>query len=169
MEGHDRSERLKAFIPNMEDVVADYLAFFTLIVPNYPNLLKFLFGESMGDALCLLIECTKPKSFNGAILIASMCKISDKERLRWPIPKVLMFVPKFASSLAIVPTTDLAAVMNLMRYARKPRVGTMMELLQAMDYLSSQLSNVNIPFIVLHGNVDVVTDPEVADDCFTIK
>ncbi|KAI3498812.1 hypothetical protein L1887_34597 [Cichorium endivia] len=182
MEGHGRSEGLKAFVPNVDDVVADYLAFFTSIVNSTDfkdkNLPKFLFGESMGGAICLLIELNKPKFFNGAILIAPMCKISDKVRPKWPIPEVLMFVSKFAPSLAIVPTADLVdksvkvpekkiiAVMNPMRYTGKPRLGTVMELLRVTDYLSRKLSDVGIPFIVLHGNADVVTDPEVSKELY---
>ncbi|KAL7606818.1 caffeoylshikimate esterase [Lactuca sativa] len=182
MEGHGRSEGLKAFVPNVDDVVADYLAFFSSVVTstdaNYQNLPKFLFGESMGGAICLLIECKRPKFFDGAILIAPMCKISDKVRPSWPIPEILMFVSKFAPSLAIVPTADLVdksvkvpekriiAGMNPVRYTGKPRLGTVVELLRVTEYLSSQLSNVNIPFIVLHGNADVVTDPEVSKDLY---
>ncbi|XP_024988259.1 caffeoylshikimate esterase [Cynara cardunculus var. scolymus] len=182
MEGHGRSEGLKAFVPNVDYVVEDYLAFFDSIItsadPNYQNLPKFLFGESMGGAICLLIECKRPNFFDGAILIAPMCKISDKVRPSWPIPEILMFVSKFAPTLAIVPTADLVdksvkvpekriiGGMNPMRYTGKPRLGTVTELLRVTDYLSRRLSDVNIPFIVLHGNADAVTDPAVSEELY---
>ncbi|KAI3745506.1 hypothetical protein L1987_58620 [Smallanthus sonchifolius] len=107
-----------------------------------------------------------------------MCKISYKVRPRWPIPEILMFVSKFAPTLAIVPTADLVdksvkvpekriiGAMNPMRYTGKPRLGTVTELLRVTEYLSSRLSEVNIPFIVLHENADAVTDPAVSEELY---
>ncbi|KAK1424675.1 hypothetical protein QVD17_20010 [Tagetes erecta] len=181
MEGHGRSEGLKAFVPDVNAVVDDYVAFFTSIVDSksdYKTLPKFLFGESMGGAICVLIQFCKPEFFNGAVLIAPMCKISDKVRPNWPIPEILMFVSKFAPTLAIVPTADLVdksvkvpekriiGAMNPMRYTGKPRLGTVMELLRVTDYLSKRLSEVELPFIVLHGDADVVTDPDVSVELY---
>ncbi|KAK9051731.1 hypothetical protein SSX86_028359 [Deinandra increscens subsp. villosa] len=182
MEGHGRSEGLKAFVPDVDAVVEDYLAFFTSIVDStdrsYGNVPKFLFGESMGGAICLLTQFSRSDFFDGAILIAPMCKISDKVRPKWPIPEILMFVSKFAPTLAIVPTADLVdksvkvpekrviGAMNPMRYTGKPRLGTVMELLRVTDYLSRRLSEVSIPFILLHGDADVVTDPAVSKELY---
>lgn len=128
----------------------------------------------MGGAISLLINFRNPDFFNGAILIAPMCKISDKVRPRWPIPEILTFVSKFAPTLAIVPTADLVeksvkvhekkviGLMNPMRYTGKPRLGTVVELLRVTDYVSNRLGDVDLPFIVLHGSADVVTDPDVS-------
>ncbi|KAL8228159.1 hypothetical protein R6Q57_015743 [Mikania cordata] len=182
MEGHGRSEGLKAFVADVNAVVDDYIAFFTSIVDstdeNNRNIPKFLFGESMGGAICLLIQFTRPDFFDGAILIAPMCKISDKVRPKWPIPEILMFISKFAPTLAIVPTADLVdksvkvpakriiGTMNPVRYTGKPRLGTVTELLRVTDYLNRRLSDVKIPFIVLHGDADVVTDPAVSEELY---
>lgn len=182
MESHGRSEGLKAFVPNVDAVVEDYISYFESIINstdnNYQTLPRFLYGESMGGAICLLIQFNKPNFFNGAILIAPMCKISDKVRPRWPIPEILMFVARFAPTLAIVPTADLVdksvkvpekrviGVMNPMRYTGKPRLGTVTELLRVTDYLSNRLSEVEIPFIVLHGDADAVTDPAVSEELY---
>ncbi|GFZ06241.1 alpha/beta-Hydrolases superfamily protein [Actinidia rufa] len=50
--------------------------------------------------------------------------------------------------------------MNPMRYRGKPRLGTVVELLRVTDYVSDKLGDVRIPFIVLQGSADVVTDPD---------
>ncbi|KAI7742890.1 hypothetical protein M8C21_032435 [Ambrosia artemisiifolia] len=180
MEGHGKSQGLKAFVPNVNDVVEDYLAFFTSLLDSndyYYKVPKFLFGESMGGAICLLIQFSK-RLFDGAVLVAPMCRISDKVRPKWPIPEILMFVSRFAPTLAIVPTADLVdksvkvaekrliGTMNPMRYTGKPRLGTVMELLRVTDYLSGRLSEVELPFIVLHGDADAVTDPEVSKELY---
>ncbi|KAJ0011208.1 hypothetical protein Pint_32999 [Pistacia integerrima] len=53
--------------------------------PSFNVLPRFLYGESMGGAIC----------FDGAILVAPTCKISDKVKPRWPIPQILIFLGKF--------------------------------------------------------------------------
>lgn len=174
--GHGHSDGLKAYVPDVDQVIDSCLAYFKSVIVDHSAMLlpTFLFGESMGGAICLLMSLKCPDMFKGAVLIAPMCKISDKVRPRWPIPEILTFLGKFVPTLPIVPTPDLIdksvkvpekrviAAMNPLRYNGKPRLGTVMELLRVTDYLSSKLSEVTIPFIVLHGEADVVTDPNVS-------
>ncbi|CAM8912002.1 unnamed protein product [Rhodiola kirilowii] len=180
LEGHGRSDGLKAFVPNVDLVVQDCVSFFTSIKqnPNFHNLPTFLFGESMGGAICLLIHLQNPNSFNGAILIAPMCKISDKVKPKFPIPQILTVLAKLLPTLPIVPTADLLdksvkvdakkiiGAQNPNRYTGKPRLGTVLELLRVTDLLSKKLPDVTLPFLVAHGSADVVTDPEVSVELY---
>ncbi|XP_061349508.1 caffeoylshikimate esterase-like [Gastrolobium bilobum] len=182
LEGHGQSQGLKAFVPSVDLVVQDCLSFFTSIKkdPNFNGLPCFLYGESMGGAICLMIHSADPKGFQGAILVAPMCKISDNVRPRWPIPQILTFIARFFPTLPIVPTPDLLyksikvdhkkviAGMNPMRYRGKPRLGTVVELLRVTDLLNQRLCDVNLPFIVLHGSADVVTDPNVSMELYEV-
>lgn len=176
IEAHGRSQGLKAYVPNVDLVIQDCLSFFNFIKqdPEFHGLPSFLYGESMGGAICLLIHLSNPRGFDGAILVAPMCKISENMKPRWPIPEILSFVAKFFPTLPIVPTADVLSksikveekkkigLMNPMRYSGKPRLGTVVELVRVTDYLSKRLSDISIPFIVLHGSADVVTDPNVS-------
>lgn len=176
LEGHGRSEGLRAYVPNVDLVVEDCVSFFNSIKQDvsFHGLPSILYGESMGGAICLLIHLSNPNSFQGAVLAAPMCKISDNVRPRWPIPQILTFLARFFPTLPIVPTPDLMdksvkvpekkiiAGMNPFRYTGKPRLGTVVELLRITDYLSQQLGEVKLPFIVLHGSADSVTDPDVS-------
>ncbi|XP_065879588.1 caffeoylshikimate esterase [Euphorbia lathyris] len=180
IEGHGRSQGLKAFVPNVDLVVKDCVFYFNWIKenPQFHGLPSFLYGESMGGAICLMIHLSNPNGFDGAILVAPMCKISDKIKPRWPIAEILSVVAKFLPTLAIVPTADVleASVkveekkkigqMNPLRYHGKPRLGTVLELLRVTDCLSRRISEVKIPFLVLHGNADVVTDPNVSRELY---
>lgn len=110
----------------------------------------------------------------GAVLIAPMCRISEQVKPRWPIPQILTFIGRFLPTLPIVPSADLLdksirvpekkviATQNPMRYNGRPRLGTVIELLRVTEYLSQRLWKVDIPFIVVHGSDDVVTDPNVS-------
>lgn len=182
LQGHGKSQGLKAFVPNVDLVVQDCLSFFDSIKKdqNFSGLRCFLYGESMGGAICLLIHFADPNGFHGAILVAPMCRISDKVRPRWPIPQILTFLARFFPTWAIVPAPDLLfksvkvdekkviANMNPRRYRGKPRLGTVVELLRITDYLSQRLCDVEIPFVVLHGSADVVTDPNVSRELFEV-
>uniref|UniRef100_A0A7N0V059 Serine aminopeptidase S33 domain-containing protein n=1 Tax=Kalanchoe fedtschenkoi TaxID=63787 RepID=A0A7N0V059_KALFE len=180
LEGHGRSDGLKAFVPNVNLVVEDCVSFFTSVKqnPDFQNLPAFLFGESMGGAICLLIHLRNPNSFTGAVLIAPMCKISDKVKPKFPIPQILTALAKLLPTLPIVPTADLLvksvkvdakkliAAQNPNRYTGKPRLGTVLELLRVTDLLSRSLSDVTLPFLVAHGSADAVTDPEVSVELY---
>ncbi|KAF8370175.1 hypothetical protein HHK36_003739 [Tetracentron sinense] len=180
LEGHGLSQGLKAFVPNVDLVIDDCFSFFNSIKqkPEFHGLPSFLFGESMGGAICLLIHFRDTRAWNGAILVAPMCKISDNVKPKWPIPEILTFVAKFLPTLPIVPTADLVdksvkvaekkivATMNPVRYRGKPRLGTVLELLRVTDYLDSKLHEVELPFIVLHGSADGVTDLEVSRNLY---
>lgn len=132
----------------------------------------------MGGAICLLIQFADPLGFDGAVLVAPMCKISDKVRPKWPVDQFLIMISRFLPTWAIVPTEDLLeksikveekkpiAKRNPMRYNEKPRLGTVMELLRVTDYLGKKLKDVSIPFIIVHGSADAVTDPEVSRELY---
>ncbi|KAI4296664.1 hypothetical protein L6164_036605 [Bauhinia variegata] len=180
LEGHGESQGLKAYVPNVDLVVQDCLSFFNSIKqdPEYKKLQSFIYGESMGGAISLLIHFADPKGFDGAILVSPMCKISDNVRPSWLITQILILLAKFFPTWAIVPTADLMyksvkvdekkviADMNPVRYRGKPRLGTAVELLRVVDYLNQRLCDVNLPFIVLHGSADVVTDPNVSRELY---
>lgn len=180
LEGHGKSDGLRGFVPNVDFVVNDCVSFFNFIKqdPQYLGLPSFLYGESMGGAICLLIHFADPEGYKGAILVAPMCKISEKVRPRWPIPQILTQVARFFPTWAIVPTEDIMrksvrvnekkviADKNPMRYRGKPRLGTVLDLLRVTEQLNTRLSDVKLPFIVVHGSADVVTDPNVSRELY---
>ncbi|XP_057851934.1 caffeoylshikimate esterase isoform X2 [Cryptomeria japonica] len=105
--GHGQSDGLKGFVPNVDHVVNDCIAYFDSIYRD-TNVPKFLFGESMGAAICLLIHLAQPQAnWSGAILVAPMCKISDNVRPSWPVATFLTFLASLMPTLPIVPTEDL--------------------------------------------------------------
>lgn len=181
--GHGRSHGLSAFVPDVDAVADDLLSFFDSVTqsPDLRTLPRFLYGESMGGALCLLIHLRdrRPAAWAGAVLVAPMCRISDRIRPPWPLPQVLTILARFAPTLPVVPTADLVdksvkveakravAARNPLRYRGKPRLGTVRELLRVTNDLSARLSDVTLPFLVLHGSADVVTDPDVSRELHT--
>lgn len=184
LEGHGRSDGLRAYVPNVDALVADCAAFFDSVwssdTAQFRALPRFLYGESMGGAMCLLIHLRDPTGWDGAVMVAPMCRISDRVKPPWPVAKLLTFLATFAPTLAIVPMEDLVdksvkvpskrivARCNPLRYTGKPRLGTVVELLRVTDYVGQRLQDVDLPFIVLHGDADVVTDPSVSRNLYEV-
>ncbi|GLT82997.1 hypothetical protein SLE2022_013110 [Rubroshorea leprosula] len=168
-EGHGRTEGIRGYVPNIGFVVQDSLSFFnsTKQDPKFHGLRCFLYGKSMGAAICLLIHLDDPNGFDGAILVAPMRKISDKVQ-------IVTFIARFLPILAIIPVAAIVQKsikveekriirdMNPVRYRGRPRSGTAFELQRVTEYLGKRLSDVSIPVLVVHGSEDTVTDPEVS-------
>ncbi|CAA3012743.1 caffeoylshikimate esterase [Olea europaea subsp. europaea] len=76
---------------------------------------------------------------------------------------ILQNLPRFLYKKKII------AAMNPMRYLGKPRLGTVLELLRVTDYVSRKLTDVRLPFIALHGNADVITDPDVSRELYELS
>ncbi|KAL3576943.1 hypothetical protein D5086_022226 [Populus alba] len=66
IEGHGKSQGLKGYVPNVDLVVQDCLSFFDSIKNDtqFHGLPFFLYGESMGGAICLLIHLANPTGFD---------------------------------------------------------------------------------------------------------
>ncbi|PPR89075.1 hypothetical protein GOBAR_AA31614 [Gossypium barbadense] len=96
-EGHGRSKGAHCFINKFQNIVNDCQEFFKSVceLEEYKDKNRFLYGESMGGAAALLLHKHDPSFWNGAVLVAPMCKVT-------------------------------------------------------------------LPFFVLHGEADIVTDPEVS-------
>ncbi|CAN6445127.1 unnamed protein product [Victoria cruziana] len=174
--GFGLSDGLHGYIPNFDILVDDVMEQFSKVKenPEYRNLPCFLLGQSMGGAVALKIHLKQRQAWNGAILIAPMCKIADDMVPHWLVQQLLIAVSKFFPKQKLVPTKDLAdmafkdkskrklAIYNVISYKDQPRLRTAVELLRATRGIEDHLEEVSLPLLILHGQADVVTDPSVS-------
>ncbi|XP_031490126.1 caffeoylshikimate esterase [Nymphaea colorata] len=174
--GFGLSDGLHGYIPNFDILVDDVIEQFSKVKenPEYRNLPCFLLGQSMGGAVALKIHLKQPQAWNGAILIAPMCKIADDMVPHWLIKQLLIGIANFLPKQKLVPTKDLAdmafkekkkknlVIYNVISYKDKPRLRTAVELLRATQEIEDHLQEVSLPLLILHGEADVVTDPSVS-------
>ncbi|KAL6905797.1 hypothetical protein ACP4OV_003398 [Aristida adscensionis] len=75
-EGHGKSSGLQGYITSFNDVVDDCCKYFISVCERVEckNKKKFLLGESMGGATALMLHRKEPMHWDGAILVAPMCK-----------------------------------------------------------------------------------------------
>ncbi|CAA0828541.1 alpha/beta-Hydrolases superfamily protein [Striga hermonthica] len=175
-EGHGRSQGSRCYIKRFDNIVNDCNEYFKSVCAEeeYSGKKKFLYGESMGGAVALLIHKKEPGFWDGAVLVAPMCKISEKVKPHPVVISLLTSVEDVIPKWKIVPTKDVIDSAfkdpvkreqirsNKFIYQEKPRLKTALELLRASMNLERNLDKVTMPFFVLHGEADTVTDPEVS-------
>ncbi|GFP82721.1 caffeoylshikimate esterase, partial [Phtheirospermum japonicum] len=175
-EGHGKSSGLQGLIPSFDDLVDDLSEHFTNISGRSENRnkMRIIMGESMGGAMALRLHRKKPDYWDGAILVAPMCKIADEMK---PNPMVIKFLTSLARIIPtwkLTPTPDIVdnafrdpqirqeVRSNPYTYKGRPRLQTSYQLYNASLDLEKRLHEVSLPFIVLHGEDDKVTDPSVS-------
>ncbi|CAN6293972.1 unnamed protein product [Urochloa humidicola] len=174
--GFGLSEGLHGYIPSFDTLVDDVAEHFAKVKgnPQHRGLPSFLFGQSMGGAVALKVHFKQPNEWNGAILVAPMCKIADDVVPPWPVRQVLIFMAKLLPKQKLVPQKDLAELafkekkkqeqcsFNVIGYKDKPRLQTALEMLNTTQEIERRLEEVSLPMIILHGEADLVTDPGVS-------
>ncbi|KAL6627797.1 hypothetical protein ACP70R_031523 [Stipagrostis hirtigluma subsp. patula] len=175
-EGHGKSMGARCYIRSFARLVDDCHRFFTSVseLEEYRSKSRFLYGESMGGAVALLLHRKDPAFWDGAVLVAPMCKISEKVKPHPLVIALLTQVEDVIPRWKIVPTKDVIDAAfkdpvkrdkirrNKLIYQDKPRLKTALELLRTSMFVEESLSQVKLPFFVLHGEADTVTDPEVS-------
>ncbi|KAK4432576.1 Caffeoylshikimate esterase [Sesamum alatum] len=175
-EGHGKSSGLLGFIPSFDHLVDDLSEHFTNISERRENrkMMRIILGESMGGAMVLRLHLKKPDYWDGAVLVAPMCKIAEEMRPNPLVIKALTSLARIIRTWKLTPTPDIVDVAfrdpkvryevrsNPYTYKGRPRLQTGYQLYAASVDLEQRLPEVSLPFIILHGEEDKVTDPSVS-------
>ncbi|XP_039132038.1 caffeoylshikimate esterase-like isoform X2 [Dioscorea cayenensis subsp. rotundata] len=175
-EGHGKSSGLQGYISSFDDLVTDCSDYFISVCEKKENKMKkrYLLGESMGGAVAIKIHRKNQAYWDGAILVAPMCKIAEEMRPHPIVINVLQKLCKIIPTWRIIPTQDIidSAIKNpewrdVVRnnpycYKGKPRLRTGHELLMVSLDIEENLDKVSLPFMIVHGGADTVTDSAVS-------
>ncbi|PKI60451.1 caffeoylshikimate esterase-like [Punica granatum] len=174
--GFGLSEGLHGYIPNFDDLVDNVIEQYRNIKerPEVRGLPHFILGQSMGGAIAIKVQLKDPNGWDGVILVAPMCKITEDVKPPEPVVKVLTLMSKAFPKAKLFPALDLAelafrdqrkrklAVYNVICYEDRTRLKTAAELLRATDEIELQVEKVSSPLLILHGAADKVTDPSIS-------
>ncbi|GJN00643.1 hypothetical protein PR202_ga17839 [Eleusine coracana subsp. coracana] len=181
--GFGLSEGLHGYIPCFDTLVDDVAGHFANVKgnPEHRGLPSFLFGQSMGGAVALKVHFKQPNEWNGAILVAPMCKIADDVVPPWPVQQVLIFLARLLPKGKLVPQKDLAEL--AFKEKKKQEQVSIFHTYFLISFPSNclarlfgktvqetiliatnlhHLSQISLPIIILHGEADLVTDPAVS-------
>ncbi|KAK9099058.1 hypothetical protein Syun_026103 [Stephania yunnanensis] len=175
--GHGGSDGLHGYVPSLDHVVADTRAFLEKIKTENPEVPCFLYGHSTGGAVVLkaashpLIE----SMLEGVILTSPALRVKPAHPIVGVVaPLFSVVVPRFqfkgANKKGIPVTRDPVALAakysDPLVYTGPIRVRTGHEILRICSYLMQNMKSVTVPFLVLHGTADRVTDPLASQDLY---
>lgn len=170
LQGHGYSDGLPGHIPNIEPIVCDCIQFFDSITVDHPKLPAFIYGESLGGAIAILVCSKQKREWNGLILNGSMCGISAKFKPTRPLEKLLPAAAFLARTRKLVISKPLASksykewkkklvVKNPNRKAfGKAPIATALELLRVFEYIRRHCHELEVTMLMVHGEDDVVCD-----------
>ncbi|XP_076956008.1 caffeoylshikimate esterase-like [Bidens hawaiensis] len=174
--GFGLSDGLHGYVANYQDIVDNVIEQFTKIKgrPEVRGMPRFLLAQSMGGAAALKVHLKEQREWDGLILVAPMCKISEEMKPPEPLQKVLIFLSRVMPKAKLVPAKDLAelafrdpqkrklADYNVISYSDQTRLKTAVELLKATTELEFEVDRVSSPLLIVHGAADKVTDPNIS-------
>lgn len=174
--GHGKSEGIRGFVPSFNALVEDVLRVATAArareLPAGTPL--FLYGESLGGAICQHAALRAPRAFSGLILLAPMTGLSagiEPHPLLVAVGRAAAWV---APTAPLAPVTDIvpkcfrnpavieAARTDPFRYAGRMRLGTAFELKGAMEGLAARGATLDTPLLIFHGSGDLVCAAEAS-------
>lgn len=175
--GHGGSDGLHGYVPSLDHVVVDTGSFLEKIKSEHPGVPCFLFGHSTGGAV-VLKAATCPRiegMLEGIILTSPALRVKPAHPIVGAVAPIFsLIVPRFqfkgANKRGIPVSRDPAALLakysDPLVYTGPIRVRTGHEILRISSYLMRNFKFVTVPFFVLHGTADKVTDPLASQDLY---
>ncbi|KAG9135897.1 hypothetical protein Leryth_002600 [Lithospermum erythrorhizon] len=174
-----KAEGLDGLVSCFDDLVGDCSDHFTRICEIEENRkkMRILMGVSMGGAVVLLLHRKKPEYWDEVVLAKKflLCKLADGMKPNAVVNGVLTMLGYCIPTWKIIPTNqdivDLAFRNPRVRkevrenpycYKGKPRLQTGIQLMKISIELEKRLQEVKLPFLVVHGEDDKVTDPSAS-------
>ncbi|KAL3500609.1 hypothetical protein ACH5RR_039702 [Cinchona calisaya] len=175
--GHGGSDGLHGYVPSLDHVVTDTGAFLEKIKRDNPGIPCFLFGHSTGGAV-VLKAASYPHIENmleGIILTSPALRVKPAHPIVGAVaPLFSLVAPRYqfkgSHKRGIPVSRDPAALVakysDPLVYTGPMRVRTGHEILRISSYLMRNFKSVTVPFLVLHGTADRVTDPLASQDLY---
>lgn len=169
--GHGGSDGLHAYVPSLDDAVNDTKQFLSKVLAENPGLPCFCFGHSTGAAI-ILKTALDPKiesRIDGVVLTSPAVGVQPAHPIFTVLAPIFSFLfPRYQFSAANKrgaavsrdPEALLAKYSDPLVFTGSIRVRTGYEILRITNYLQQNLCKLTVPFLVLHGSDDAVTDPE---------
>ncbi|KAK8956305.1 hypothetical protein KSP40_PGU020697 [Platanthera guangdongensis] len=175
--GHGGSDGLHGYVPSLDWVVSDIEVFLDKIRLENPGVPCFLFGHSTGGAVVLksALFSRVESMLEGIILTSPALRVKPAHPIVGVVaPIISLVLPKYqvrgANEAGIPVSRDPAAMQakysDPLVYTGPIRVRTGHEILRISSYLMRNIRSVTVPFLVLHGTGDRITDPLASQDLY---
>ncbi|RDX72077.1 Caffeoylshikimate esterase, partial [Mucuna pruriens] len=175
--GHGGSDGLHAYVHSLEDAVSDMKVFLEKILNENHGLPCFCYGHSTGAAIILkaLLEPKVEASIVGATFTSPAVGVEPSHPILVALAPILSFLlPTYQCKSAYKkglpvsrdPEALIAKYSDPLVFTGSLRVRTGYEILRITTYLQENLRRLRVPFQVLHGTADSVTDPDATQKMY---
>jgi acylglycerol lipase len=174
LRGHGRSEGPRAFVRSFSEYVGDLAIFVARVRGGQGRRPLFLLGHSMGGAIVTLFALLNPNSIQGFALSAPGLKVTDDVtpgRIR-AVTLLAKIVPRahvyrvansdFSRDPHVVEDMDRDPLIDQRRLPARLAV----EFLGAMVQIQRRTRELTLPFLVMHGTGDRLTNPQGSRDLY---
>ncbi|GJW47601.1 monoglyceride lipase [Tanacetum coccineum] len=175
--GHGGSDGLHGYVPSLDHVVADTGSFLEKIKSDHPGIPCFLYGHSTGGSV-VLKAASYPyieELVEGVIITSPALRVTPSHPIVGAVAPIFSLVaPRYqfkgANKRGIPVSRDPAALVakytDPLVYTGPMRIRTGHEILRISSHLMRNFKSVTVPFFVLHGTADKVTDPLASQDLY---
>ena len=168
LRGHGRSEGPRAYVRSFTEYVSDLATFVVRVRERQRKRPLFVLGHSMGGAIVTLFALSDSNAIQGFALTAPGLKVTDdvtRRRIR-AVTLLAKIVPKahvyrvanadFSRDPEVVEGMNRDPLIDQRRLPARLAV----EFLGAMRQIQARARELALPFLVMHGTGDRLTNPE---------
>ncbi|KMZ58238.1 Alpha/beta-Hydrolases superfamily protein [Zostera marina] len=171
--GHGGSDSLHGYVPSLDYAVSDVKAYLKQVLDENPSLPCFCFGHSTGAAIILkaVLDPKIKKLVKGIAITSPAVHVQPSHPIVMMIAPILSLVaPMYQLSegdrigmpVSRDPNELIIKYSDPLVFTGAMRVRTGYEILRITSCLQQNLSRISIPFLILHGTSDTITDPEAS-------
>ncbi|GLJ12268.1 hypothetical protein SUGI_0187790 [Cryptomeria japonica] len=175
--GHGGSDGLHGYVPSLDQVVEGTKMFLQKVRSENPGVPCFLFGHSTGGAIILkaALDPNVKKMVRGIITTSPALRVWTSHPIFVVIaPFFSLVLPRYqfngankrGTAVSHDPEALIAKYSDPLVYTGPIRVRTGCEVLRICSFLQQNMKRVTVPFLVLHGTADTVTDPTASQDLY---
>jgi len=169
--GFGRSDGRRALVSSFDQLLDDLQRFLDHTRPGLPDDMPlFLFGHSMGGALCALYAIERSQAFQGLILSSPAIEVDDD--IAPLLRKVAGVLGRLFPTLPTIQTPDdaisrdpavvAAAEADPLNYNGRVLAGTGAEFIRVAERIQADMSAIALPLLVFHGTADKLTSPHAS-------
>uniref|UniRef100_A0A1J3IHF3 Monoglyceride lipase n=1 Tax=Noccaea caerulescens TaxID=107243 RepID=A0A1J3IHF3_NOCCA len=169
--GHGGSDGLHAYVPSLDYAVTDLNLFLEKVIAENPRLPCFCIGHSTGGAIILkaMLDPKIEARVSGIVLTSPAVGVQPSHPIFGVLAPFLAFlIPRYQLSAAKKkvravsrdPEALVAKYSDPLVYTGSIRARTGYEILRLASHLLENLNRIKVPFLVMHGTADTVTDPK---------
>uniref|UniRef100_A0A1J3G915 Caffeoylshikimate esterase n=1 Tax=Noccaea caerulescens TaxID=107243 RepID=A0A1J3G915_NOCCA len=171
--GHGGSDGLHAYVPSLDYAVADLKSFLEKVFAENPGLPCFCIGHSTGGAIILkaMLDPKIESRVSGIVLTSPAVGVQPSHPIFTVLAPIVAFLlPRYQFSAANKkgmpvsrdPQALVTKYSDPLVFTGSIRVKTGYEILRIASHLQQNLTKVKVPFLVMHGTADTVTDPNAS-------